>query len=187
MAGRRLEQTYQLPFDFSAQPESEPIPSIYRIEPGTLAQLDRREAELGRFVRAVETETFMNTPQDVATFLLEQIYAPFDRFEQEELVTLMLNTQKGITHTAMIYRGTINTVYIRSAEIFRPAVRLNAASIVLAHNHPSGDPTPSPEDVRFTESCVEAGRILDIKLLDHIIVGKDRWVSLKERRLGFQT
>jgi DNA repair protein RadC len=86
----------------------------------------------------------------------------------------------------MVYRGTLNTVFVRVAEIFKEAIRMNAASIIVAHCHPSGEPTPSPEDVRITERAVEVGRQLDIDLLDHIIVGKGRWVSLKERGLGFK-
>ena len=85
----------------------------------------------------------------------------------------------------MVYRGTINTVYIRPAEVFKEAVRVNAPALLLSHVHPSGDPTPSPEDVRVTEEVVQAGKLLNISVLDHIVVGKDVWISLKERGLGF--
>ena len=86
-----------------------------------------------------------------------------------------------------IYRGTLNSSSVRVAELFRDAIRENAASVIIVHNHPSGDPTPSPEDVRVTAEAVKAGQLLDIDVVDHIIVGsgKDRYVSLKERGLGF--
>ena len=74
---------------------------------------------------------------------------------------------------------------MRVGEVFREAIRLNAAALIVAHNHPSGDPTPSPEDVNVTRQIVEAGKLLDIDVLDHLVIGQGRWVSLKERGLGF--
>ena len=85
----------------------------------------------------------------------------------------------------MVYRGTVNTAYVRVAEFFKEAVRVNATGIILSHNHPSGKPDPSPEDIETTRRAKEAADILGIELEDHIIVGKDAWVSLKERGLGF--
>jgi DNA repair protein RadC len=84
-----------------------------------------------------------------------------------------------------VYVGNVNTSVIRVGELFGEAVRLNCAAMIVAHNHPSGDPTPSPDDVRVTEQIVQAGRLLDIEVLDHLIVGRQRNVSLKERGLGF--
>jgi len=74
---------------------------------------------------------------------------------------------------------------IRVAEIFQEAIKANCAGIIVAHNHPSGDPTPSPEDVAVTEQIVAAGKLLDIEVLDHLVIGHQRYVSLKERMLGF--
>jgi proteasome lid subunit RPN8/RPN11 len=85
----------------------------------------------------------------------------------------------------VIYQGTVNSSVVRAAEVFRPAVSRTCPALVVVHNHPSGDPTPSPEDVRTTEQLRKAGELLDIELLDHIIVGHQRFVSLKERGLGF--
>ncbi|MCB0149480.1 MAG: hypothetical protein KDE01_17755, partial [Caldilineaceae bacterium] len=82
--------------------------------------------------------------------------------------------------------GNLNTAVVRVGEVFREAIRANCASIIVVHNHPSGDPTPSPEDVRVTEQLVEAGRLLDIEVLDHLVIGRNRYVSLKERGLGFR-
>ena len=84
-----------------------------------------------------------------------------------------------------VYQGSLNTAVVRVGEVFTPALRANAAAIIVVHNHPSNDPTPSPEDVRVTEMLVEAGKLLDVAVLDHVILGKNRYVSLKERGLGF--
>ena len=116
---------------------------------------------------------------------MENIYTPFDAFDQEELWVLLLNTKNWVTHEAMVYRGTINTVQVREAELLKAAVRVNAPLLILSHNHPSADPSPSPEDVQVTVRANQAAGLLGLELLDHIIVGQDRWVSLKERGLGF--
>lgn len=87
---------------------------------------------------------------------------------------------------ALVYSGSLNTTVVRVAEVFREAIRSNSAGIIVVHNHPSGDPTPSPEDVRVTEMLVEAGALLDINVLDHLVIGRNRYVSLKERGLGFK-
>jgi DNA repair protein RadC len=79
----------------------------------------------------------------------------------------------------------LNSSVVRVAEVFREAIRCNAAAIIVAHNHPSGDPTPSPEDIRVTRDLRQAGTLLDIELLDHVIIGAQRYVSMKERGLGF--
>ncbi len=107
--------------------------------------------------------------------------------EQEELWLLLLNSKNQVLSIRRLYRGTLNSSTVRVAELFRAAIRENCASVIVVHNHPSGDPTPSPEDVRVTAEAVKAGQLLDIEVLDHVIVGsaKDRFVSLKERGLGF--
>ncbi len=79
-----------------------------------------------------------------------------------------------------LYQGTANSSVLRAAEIFRPAVIRNCPALLLSHNHPSGDPTPSPEDIQTTRQLVAAGRVMDIELVDHIIIGQQRFVSLKE-------
>jgi DNA repair protein RadC len=84
-----------------------------------------------------------------------------------------------------IYQGSVNSTSFRVGELFREAVRHNASSMILVHNHPSGDPTPSPEDVQVTRILVEAGKMMDIEVLDHLVIGHGKYVSLKERRLGF--
>jgi len=106
--------------------------------------------------------------------------------EQEYLFVLLLDTRNRLMGQPIeVYHGSLNTSLIRTGEIFRDAIKVNAAGIIVAHNHPSGDPSPSPEDVAVTRALVEAGKLLDIAVLDHLVIGRQRFVSLKERGLGF--
>ena len=107
--------------------------------------------------------------------------------EQEHLRTILLNTKNQVIGIAEVSRGTVNTAQVRPAEVFREAVRRTSPAIIIVHNHPSGDPTPSAEDIGVTKGLVEAGRILDVEVLDHIIVTQGRFVSLREKGLGFAT
>ncbi len=89
--------------------------------------------------------------------------------------------------TSEVYIGNVNSALIRAAEVFRPAIRENCPAIIVVHNHPSGDPTPSRDDVRVTEELREAGKVLDIELLDHVVIGNgNRFVSMKEKGMGFR-
>jgi DNA repair protein RadC len=142
--------------------------------------------ELGRFMREAANPVQVNSPAIAAAYLMEHVFYPFEAFVQEELHTLLLNSRNWITHTAMIYRGTVSMVFVRGAEVFRPAIMVNATAVIVAHCHPSGDPEPSPEDVRVTKELVKLGNLHEIKVLDHIIVGNGRWTSLKETELGFE-
>ena len=124
----------------------------------------------------------IQSPQDVAGMLMVEMGA----LEQEQLHVVVLNTKNHVLDVVMVYRGTINSSAVRVAEVFKAAIRRNAAAIILAHNHPSGDPSPSSEDVGVTREIGEAGRLLGIELLDHLVIGTGgRWVSLRERGLGF--
>ncbi len=87
--------------------------------------------------------------------------------------------------TPQVYKGSVNTSIIRVSELFKEAVRENCPALIVVHNHPSGDPTPSPEDIKITEQIVKAGKLLDIEVLDHIIIGRQAYISLKEKGLGF--
>ena len=104
--------------------------------------------------------------------------------EQEELRVVLLDTKRRIMRTATVYRGSVNQAQVRVAEVFRDAVRQQATALVAVHNHPSGDPTPSAADVALTVEIVAAGQLLDIELLDHLIIGQGRWLSLKRLGLG---
>jgi hypothetical protein len=97
-----------------------------------------------------------------------------------------LDTRNRVINIEKLYVGSLNASTVRVGEIFRSAIQRNAASIIILHNHPSGDPAPSPEDVALTRTIVQAGKLLDIEVLDHLVIGQGRWVSLKERGLGFK-
>ena len=121
----------------------------------------------------------INCPQDVHTLLAPEMGA----LAQEQLRVLLLNTRNQVMGQRVVYIGNVNSSVVRPAEVLRAAVIESAPSIIIAHNHPSSDPTPSPEDVSITRELVHAGKLLGIDLLDHVVIGGDRWVSLKERKL----
>ena len=123
----------------------------------------------------------IKTPADAAQLLMLEM----GLLEQEEVRTLHLDTRNRVVSMSMVYRGSLNAASMRIGELFKEAIRNNCASIIVAHNHPSGDPTPSAEDVRATRSMVEAGKLLDIEVLDHLVIAHNSYVSLKERGLGF--
>jgi len=100
---------------------------------------------------------------------------------QEVFGVLILNTKNKIVAVHEISRGTLNSSMVHPREVFKPAVLHNASAIICFHNHPSGDPEPSRDDIEVTKRLVEAGKIMEIEVFDHIIVGDDRYVSLKER------
>ena len=118
-------------------------------------------------------------PQDVHNLLGPEMKG----LAQEQLRVLLLNTRNGVMAQRLIYQGTVNSSAVRPAEVLRPAVVEAAPSIIVSHNHPSGDPTPSPEDVAVTRDLVAAGKLLDIEVLDHVVIAGDRFVSLKEKKL----
>ena len=123
----------------------------------------------------------VRSPQDVAALLiLEMSY-----LDQEELRTVLLDTRNQLQGVVTVYKGSLNTSLIRVGEVFKAALRANSASIIVVHNHPSGEPEPSPEDILVTHQIIEAGRLLDVQCLDHLVIGQGRWVSLRERGLGF--
>ena len=122
-------------------------------------------------------------PRDVFNLL----WAEMAGLEQEQLRVLLLSAKSHVLAAPELYRGSLVGTTVRLGELFREAIRQNVASIVLVHNHPSGDPTPSAEDVRLTRDAVEAGTLLDIDVLDHVVIGRgdENFVSMRERRLGF--
>ncbi len=140
--------------------------------------------ELGRriAVSSSDERPAISSPADAANLLMYQMSA----LEQEYLYVILLDTRNRVLGKPLeVYHGSLNTSLIRTGEIFREAVKANAAGLIVAHNHPSGDPSPSPEDVAVTRTLVEAGKLLDVEVLDHLVIGRQRFVSLKERGLGF--
>ena len=123
----------------------------------------------------------IRSARDVADRLVLQM----GRLEREELRVVLLNTKNVVLRVATVYQGNVSSSLVRVGELFRDAVRLNAAGLILVHNHPSGDPTPSPDDLHLTAEALAAGRLLDIDLLDHLVVGHDAWVSLRDRGVSF--
>lgn len=139
--------------------------------------------ELGRrlLMAAPEELLAVRSPADVSALLM----AEMGHMDQEQLRVLLLNTRHQVIRQVVVYQGNVNTSLVRVGELFRDAVRENCAAVIVAHNHPSGDPAPSPEDVAVTREIVGAGQLLDIEVLDHLIVGRQRYVSMRERGLGF--
>jgi DNA repair protein RadC len=123
----------------------------------------------------------IRSPGDVADRLILQM----GRLEREELRVVMLNTKNVVLRVATVYQGNVSSSLVRVGELFREAVRVNASGVILVHNHPSGDPTPSPDDLHVTAEALAAGRLLDIDLLDHLVIGHDAYVSLRDRGVAF--
>jgi len=139
--------------------------------------------EIGRRVAKlpIEERPSIASPEDVVNLIGYEMAA----LEQEQLRVVLLDTRNRILRAPMVYQGSVNEASVRIGELFREAVRANAVSMILVHNHPSGDPTPSSADVSLTAEVVAAGKLLDIAVIDHLVIGQGRHVSLKRLGLGF--
>jgi len=139
--------------------------------------------ELGRRLTAQtpDERPAVHSPGDAAELVRYEMGA----LEQEHLRVILLDTRNRVISIEKLYVGSLNSSTVRVGEVFRAAIQRNAAAVIVVHNHPSGDPNPSPEDVALTRSIVQAGKLMDIDVLDHLVIGHNRWVSLKERGLGF--
>lgn len=134
--------------------------------------------ELGRRIMRLEKSSnfVVRRPQDVASFVMDEL-----RFlTKEHFVCLFLNVKNHVIGKTTLSIGTINASLVHPREVFQSAIKAGAASIICAHNHPSGDPTPSIEDIQLTSRLVQAGGIIGIDILDHIIIGDNQFISLKE-------
>jgi DNA repair protein RadC len=146
------------------------------LAPGPAARM-AATLEIGRRVARsmADGAWLVRTPGDAAEPLVDVMGS----LEREELRVLLLDTKNVVVAERTVYRGNLAGSSVRVGEVFRDAVRRCAAAVVVAHNHPSGDPSPSAEDLRITAELVEAGRLLDIELLDHLVIGRGRWTSLR--------
>ena len=139
--------------------------------------------ELGRrlTLEAPEERPSISSPADAAALVQYEMQA----LEKEHLRVILLDTRNHVIRIEDAFQGSVNSSVVRVAEVFTPAIRRNATSIIIVHNHPSSDPSPSPEDIAITRRMVEAGKLMEIAVLDHLIIGHGRYVSMKEKGLGF--
>ncbi len=168
------------------------IRRLYLAHPGELASVKGiSQATAARIKAALnlglrlnlppEERPAINSPADAAAL----VQYDMSLLEKEHLRVLLLDRRNRVLDIEEVYHGSVNSSQIRVGEIFRAAISRLASAIVVCHNHPSGDPTPSPDDVAVTRAIVQSGKMLDIEVLDHLVIGHGRWVSLKERGLGF--
>lgn len=139
--------------------------------------------ELGKRLQleAPEEKPVINSPADAAALVDYDMSA----LEQEHLRVILLDRRNKVLAIVEVYKGSVNSSQVRVGELFKEAIRINASSMIVTHNHPSGDPTPSPDDVAVTRAIVQAGKLLDIDVIDHLVIGSGKWISMKEKGLGF--
>jgi DNA repair protein RadC len=129
-----------------------------------------------------EERPTVNSPADAAALVMYEM----SLLEKEHLRVIVLDRRNHVLEIVEVYQGSVNSSQVRVGEIFKPAIARTASAVVVVHSHPSGDPTPSPDDVAVTRAIVQAGKLLDCEVLDHLVIGHGgKWVSLKERGLGF--
>ena len=160
----------------------EDLYAAHGMGPAKAAQI-KAAIELGRrlTLESAEERITIHSPAEAAALVQYEMSA----LSQEHLRTILLNTRNQVLEIKTLYQGSLDSAGVRIGEVFKHAISKNAAGIIVVHNHPSGDPSPSPDDVAVTRSIVEAGKLLNIDVLDHLIIGSGRFVSLKERGLGF--
>jgi len=138
--------------------------------------------ELGRRMAGERPDRLsIRSPADAGRLLMEEMRY----LDREHFKIVMLNTKNQVLGIELIFVGSLNTSVVHPREIFKACIRRSAAAVILAHNHPSGDPTPSPDDVEVTNRLVSAGRLLGIDVLDHLIIGERKYISLREQGMGW--
>jgi DNA repair protein RadC len=148
----------------------------------TLAEIRKLHEELNAALYSHPTERpAIHSPADVYE-ILKYFIAHLDH---EEMWVMLLDTRNRVMSLVQLYKGSVNCAQIRIGEVFRQALLDNAPSIIIAHNHPSGEPLPSPDDVAVTRAIVQAGKLLDIEVLEHLIIANNDYISLKDKGLGF--
>lgn len=170
-----LRSIYQMDFEELARKKGIGESKASRIK--AALELGRRLAAAGPGDRMA-----IEAPDDVVRLLGVELSAQ----EQEQLWVVLLDTKHRVITHRMIYQGSVNKAQVRIGEMFRDAVRVNATALIFAHNHPSGDPAPSSADIDLTADAVRCGQLLDIGVLDHLVIGHGRWVSMKRLGLGFR-
>jgi DNA repair protein RadC len=165
--------------------QSAPFESLVQLKglgPAKAAQI-KAAIELGkRLSQSMPDEKAQVTSPKQAADLVQYEMAGL---EHEELWVILLDTRNRLVAVEHLYKGALNSSPVRVAEVFRPAVLRQACALIVCHNHPSGDPSPSPEDIALTRSLVAAGKLLDLPVLDHLVIGKGSFVSMNQRGLGF--
>lgn len=169
------------------------LPGLYRLDFEELAHTRgigeskaskiKAALELGRRLAAASPEERLTVhgPEDLFQLLGVELAA----LDHEQLRVVLLDTRHRVLSVRTVYKGSVNQAQVRVGELFRDAVRANATAQILVHNHPSGDPAPSAADISLTADAVHCGKMLDIAVLDHLVIGQGRWVSLKRLGLGF--
>jgi len=139
--------------------------------------------EIGRrlTINSPQTKPVISSPQDAVNLVQYEM----SLLESEELRIVLLDTRNRVLRVETVYRGSVNSSQVRVGELFKAAIRSNASSLIIIHNHPSGDATPSVEDITVTRAIIQAGKLLDIDVLDHLVIGRNDWTSLKEKKLAF--
>jgi DNA repair protein RadC len=152
------------------------------IGPAKAAQI-KAAIELGHrmSLESPEERPSIHSPADAAALVQYEMSV----LEQEYLKVMLLDSRNRVLDIIEVYHGSLNSSQVRVGELFKAAIRRNSAAVIILHNHPSGDATPSPDDIALTRAIVQAGKLLDIEVLDHLVIGRNQFVSLKERGLGF--
>ena len=164
-----------------AQAHADEIARVPGVGSQTALRLKASLALGRKLLQPEDARPVVHSPADAAQILMPVLA----HREQEYLLVMLLDTRNHMLDLVEVYHGSLNSSTVRVGELFKPALQRNAAALLVAHNHPSTDPTPSPEDVSVTRVIVQAGKLLDVEVLDHLVIGLSRWVSLKEKGMGF--
>ena len=141
-----------------------------------ITEIIRRE-----HTNTADSKPTINSPNEIANLVMYEMSA----FDHEELWVMLLDSRNGVIGIEKLYKGTLDACTVKVGELFKAAITESARSIIVIHNHPSGDTTPSVDDIRLTRTVCEAGRLVDIEVLDHLIIGGGSFTSLKTTRQGF--
>lgn len=148
------------------------VGAVKAVQIKCIVELSRRIAK-----KTAQNSLYFSQPQTIAEYYMED----FRHCQQEQVMLMLFNTKNKLVGEYLVSKGTVNASLISPREIFIHALHYHAVFLVLVHNHPSGDPTPSQEDLNITKRIQEAGNLIGIVLLDHIIIGDKRYISLKEQ------